>query len=166
MPRKMTEIGQMAAALDVVLKRQLPRMFRETLEDVGAHAEHRAKEDIIGRIRPLGQVGPFQAWAPLAESTIESKASQHLGKDGDPRTMLYATGELHDSINYKVYSGKKEVVLGTDCPHAGFLEYGTGKMPPRPFVAPAMYLTVAALYKSMETRLSRTLSGSQTFYRR
>ena len=46
------------------------------------------------------------------------------------------TGELIDSI--KVEKRKNTSILKIDADYAGYLEYGTSKMRPRPFILPAL----------------------------
>lgn len=163
---KLDSMRALANHLETIRTRQLPRMYREILDDVGEQTKKQAQDRIIGRISPLPQTGPFNAWEPLADATIESKSQQNLGKNGNPASMLYATGELHDSIEYHVSPARKEVQIGTDVAHAAPLEYGSSHMPPRPFMGPALFIVAERVYRKHETLLTRTLNGNQTFSRR
>lgn len=77
-----------------------------------------------------------EAWPALAESTVEQK--QRMGwtgrmSDTDP---LFARGELRASIGFT--ADQSGIVLGSRDPIAPFHEYGTSRMPPRPFIAPTV----------------------------
>ncbi len=98
------------------------------LEAAGELFERTAK-DMIGE--------EIAQWPPLAPSTVEEK--QLLGYTGrvsatDP---LYRTGELRASIGHHV-DGKR-VVLGSDDPVAEFHEFGTSRMPARPFIGATVF---------------------------
>ncbi|WP_439413088.1 phage virion morphogenesis protein [Enterobacter ludwigii] len=98
------------------------------LEVVARTIEEEAKEE-IGVYQPA--VGPFDAWAPLAESTKADRVRQGYSED-DP---LLRSGELRDSISHRVM-GLAAVVGSTD-DKAVWQEYGTDRIPPRPFIGPA-----------------------------
>lgn len=66
-------------------------------------------------------------WEPLAESTIARKG----GRD----TPLLETGEMRDSISHKVENNI--LYVGSDNPKANWHEYGTSRIPPRPFLSGA-----------------------------
>jgi hypothetical protein len=74
----------------------------------------------------------FSTWAPLAESTIASKARRGL----DPR-VLHATTRLRDSLTRKhdphqvLIIEPQFLVLGTNLDYAGYLQTGTRRMPAR-----------------------------------
>ena len=68
-----------------------------------------------------------------------SRALHEIGK----RAVVYArqncpvdTGELRRSIGYRV-SGNK-LTVGASAKHAPYVEHGTGRGPPRPFLRPAI----------------------------
>ena len=50
----------------------------------------------------------------------------------------YDTGNLENSINFKVDEGKKAVRVGTNVEYAIFQEKGTVKMQGQPFLTPAV----------------------------
>lgn len=103
--------------------------------NVGLHAaanviEKSAKEK-IGHYQ--GESGPFPEWAPLADATEDEKA--RLGYPlGAP---LERTGELRDSIEHEVVG--LEAVVGSKDPVAEWQEFGTDRIPPRPFIGPAAF---------------------------
>lgn len=102
---------------------------RKALEQVGVAVERTAKSE-FGDYQDA--VGPFPEWAELAESTKEERV--RLGfTENDP---LLRTGELRDSIDH--YVEELEVTIGTPSEIAEYHEFGTSKMPPRPFMGPAL----------------------------
>lgn len=77
--------------------------------------------------------GPFQDWAELAESTQEDRERKGYPTD-EP---LLREGDLRDSIQSEVHI--LEGVVGSKSPIAAYQEYGTDRIPPRPFIGPAAY---------------------------
>lgn len=78
-------------------------------------------------------IGPFQDWAPLADSTEAEKA--RLGYPVD--APLLRTGDMRDSIKHEV--GEFEAIIGSTDPKMVYHEFGTTKMPPRPVIGPALF---------------------------
>lgn len=91
----------------------------------------KAAKDEIGHYQDA--VGPFPAWAPLAESTEASKAA-HGYPSGAP---LLATGKMRDNITHAIEGN--DAVIGSPDERAVFHEFGTSKMPPRPVFGPAVF---------------------------
>jgi HK97 gp10 family phage protein len=78
--------------------------------------------------------GEYQAgWAPLARTTVTEK--ERLGFS-PPDNPLLRTGEIRESIGVTV--SPPAVTIGSADPIARYLEVGTSRMPPRPFLGPAM----------------------------
>ena len=71
-------------------------------------------------------------WPPLAESTLKAKAA--LGYEV-PKPLL-REGTLRDSIRAEVDGLNAEI--GTDDPIASIHEFGTNKIPARPFLTSAL----------------------------
>jgi HK97 gp10 family phage protein len=90
----------------------------ETMDKVGEVIKKTAKQ-AIGDPR-----NGFQ-WPPLKPETIARKASGN--------TPLLETGELRDSIGHTVIS-HDHVAIGSTDPKAIFHEFGTSRIPPRPFL--------------------------------
>jgi hypothetical protein len=84
----------------------------------------------IGTYQPA--IGPFPAWAPLADSTEDQKA--RMGYPAD--SPLLASGEMQASYTNEVQG--LEGVVGTPDPKALYHEIGTDRMPPRPVLGPAL----------------------------
>jgi len=73
-------------------------------------------------------------WPQLADSTQEERA--RLGYP--PNEPLLRTGELRDSIKHTVESADLGFV-GTNDAVAKYQEFGTSKIPPRPFLGGALH---------------------------
>lgn len=103
---------------------------------VGEHVVEAASEDIqetaIGMIGFYQQaIGPYPAWAPLADSTEAHKARMGY----EPDAPLLASGEMQRSIER--YIRGLEAVVGTQDEKMIYHEFGTRAMPPRPVLGPA-----------------------------
>jgi hypothetical protein len=85
----------------------------------------------IGHYQPA--VGPFQEWAPLAQSTEDEKA--RLGYPAD--APLERTLALHDSITHE--TEEWEATIGSTDQVMEYQEFGTDKIPPRPVIGTALY---------------------------
>jgi hypothetical protein len=84
-------------------------------------------------------------WADLQQSTIERKKRSNWGKGGDPSSPLWATGEYHDSIQFRI-SGHNKVRIFSELDFVQYLEVGTAKMSPRPVFKPAAKLVLKDFY--------------------
>jgi HK97 gp10 family phage protein len=115
-------LAQRAAATVTVL--------HEGLEAVARHVEKKAVEK-IGEYQE--EVGPFPAWTPLAPATIDDR----IAKGFSPDEPLLRTGEMRDSIKHEVDG--LEAIIGSQSPIAAYQEFGTEKIPPRPFIGPAAF---------------------------
>lgn len=113
------------------------------LEKASRVIEDAAKAE-IGHYQP--QVGPFPAWAPLAESTEQHKAAMGYPA-GAP---LLATGDMRENISHQVEGN--EAAVGSPDDRAVYHEFGTSRMPPRPIFGPAVFRN--------EERIQRILGGA------
>ena len=126
--KEFTSLGQFArhlATLEVAVALEL----RNGLETVARAVKEKAKDE-IGEYQAA--IGPFPAWAPLAESTVADR----VAKGYSPDEPLLRTGEMRDSIDKSV-SGM-EATIGSTSQIAVYQELGTDKIPPRPFLGPAV----------------------------
>lgn len=98
--------------------------FRVIVKEI----EETAKEE-IGVYQPA--YGPFDAWAPLAESTKADRVRKGFTED-DP---LFRSGKLRDSIQSEVVG--LAAIVGTKSEIGLWQEVGTARIPPRPFIGPA-----------------------------
>lgn len=90
----------------------------------------------IGELQPA--VGPFNAWAPLAESTVDAK--------GHDRPLI-DTGEMLASFQHEVDKRALEAIAGATDEKMIWHELGTSKMPARPVWGPAAYRCQEAIAK-------------------
>jgi HK97 gp10 family phage protein len=126
--KEFTSLGQFArhlATLEVAVALEL----RAGLDQVATAVKEKAKDE-IGEYQKA--IGPFPAWAPLAESTVADRVANGYSPD-EP---LLRTGEMRDSIDKSV-SGM-EATIGSTSQIAVYQELGTDKIPPRPFLGPAV----------------------------
>lgn len=126
------EFGSLAAFGLHMIEREVATVVAlgAGLEIIAQKIEETAKDE-IGMYQP--EVGPFQEWAPLADSTEDEKA--RLGYPAD--APLLRTGEMRDSIEHQVKG--LEAVIGSPSDKLYYQEFGTDKIPPRPVIGPAAY---------------------------
>jgi HK97 gp10 family phage protein len=80
-------------------------------------------------------------WPALSENTIARKArGGYLGQVSSTDPLL-RTGELKNSIRGRTFG--LVGILGSNSGVANHHEFGTSRMPPRPFIGPAMKQAVA-----------------------
>ena len=88
-----------------------------------------------------GAVGPFPRWQQLAPATQEERA--RLGYA--PNDPLYRDGTLARSIEFTIQGSTGHI--GSDLDIAVYQEVGTGRIPPRPFLGPALYVNEFKIHK-------------------
>lgn len=130
------------------------------LERVAEKVEETAKSE-IGTYQSA--VGPFPAWAELAEVTKEDRVSQGF-TENDP---LLRTGQMRDDITHEV--GGLEAVIGT--PETAetaqimiYQEFGTTKIPPRPVLGPAAYRNKASIEKLIGAAVVTGMIGADAIH--
>lgn len=103
-------------------------------------------------------VPPFRAWAPLADSTMDEKTNAGYAPPDNP---LLRTGEMRESIKHGAASvapnGSAVAVIGSDDPKAMMHEFGTSRMPPRPFIGAAMIEVEIFAKRELEKALALIL---------
>lgn len=104
-----------------------------------AELVEKTAQDEIGNYQPA--VGPFPAWAPLAESTKEDRVRLGYTPD-DP---LLRSGELRDSISHQVLG--LEAAIGSTSDIMVYQEFGTATIPPRPVLGPAAVHNLEKIHK-------------------
>lgn len=99
------------------------------LKKAAVLVENTAKEK-LGHYQPA--VGGFPAWAELADSTKKERLEQGY-TENDP---LLRSGALRDSISHEIEGNV--AAIGSTSDYAIDQEAGTNRIPPRPFLAPAL----------------------------
>lgn len=107
----------------------------------------------IGEYQPAA--GAFPAWAELAESTKADRVAKGFSED-EP---LLRTGDLRDSIKHEV--SEFEAVIGSESDIAAYQEFGTDKIPPRPFMGPALFNNSERIAKILGAAVAIGVSGGQ-----
>lgn len=101
------------------------------------------------------EVGPYPAWAALADSTEAEKA--RLGYPAD--APLEREGDLANSFRH-AREGDEGVVGSTD-PVMEYHEFGTTRMPPRPALGPALFNNKERIRKIMGRALVEAIVGGE-----
>ena len=120
----------------------------EVTVGAGMAAAEKLAKSFIGEQQP--------GWDDLAASTIEEKTA--LGYPV-PAPLL-REGELRDSIESEVETLGSEIVgaVYSDDPVAEWMEYGTSRVPPRPFIFPAVIQTLPEIEEALAETLARALT--------
>jgi phage gpG-like protein len=92
-------------------------------------------------------------WPPLAESTIADKERQGYTA---PAPLL-RTGELRDSIHTTI--GHHVAYVGSNNDKAVWHEFGTNRVPPRPFISKAAIESEELIHKITVKTVGRALAG-------
>ncbi|MDY7559965.1 hypothetical protein QN366_04815 [Pseudomonas sp. CCC3.2] len=125
------------------------------LEKCAKRIEKTAKDE-IGHYQ--SGIGPFAAWAPLADSTETRKAEKGYPAD----SPLLATGEMRDSITRKTHA--LEAVVGSTDPKMVYHEFGTPKIPPRPVLGPALLRNKEFIKKTIGHAAVSGLIGGKSIH--
>jgi hypothetical protein len=127
----------------------------EALEEACKQIEERAKEKIGHDEQPAA--GPFAAWKPLAQSTIEEKEYLGYVDHLSPNDSLLRTGEMRDSIEHKVIGHKGHV--GSNSESAFYQELGTASIPARSFLGGAAFELAPHIAKEIGIEFGAFLAG-------
>lgn len=71
----------------------------------------------------------------------------------------YRTGTLRRSIASEPGPGKMEVTIGTDVEYAPYLEFGTSRMSPRPYLRPAIEETLPEIGNHLAKAIEAIIEG-------
>lgn len=129
--------------------------MRDGLEDCAVKIEETAKSE-IGHYQSA--VGPFAAWADLAESTEAQKARKGYPADAP----LEASGAMRESITHKTES--LETVIGSTDPKMVFHESGTMKTPARAVMGPAVFRNKEYIRRVLGQATVRGLVGGSRIH--
>ena len=148
--------GALARALERV-SLKLPDSLGAAMEAAAVLVQETAKAE-IGTYQ-AADMGPFTSWAPLKESTVKEKRTLGYADDENDNPLL-RTGEMRDSISH-VYDWQRfTFVVGATSEIAVYQELGTSRgIPPRPFLAPALYRNIPEIRKIIGATIESTLAG-------
>lgn len=105
-------------------KKAIARVKEKTLKEIGKEQVELTQERIrSSKTDPMGR-----PWAPWSLATLR----QRQREGNQSRGLLYRTGALLTSIQYSVKDNILKIF--TKVPYAQHLQYGTPKMPARPFI--------------------------------
>ena len=104
------------------------------------------------------EVGPFQNWAELADSTEADKVRKGYETDAP----LLRQGDLRDSIEHEVVG--KEAVIGSKSDIAEYQEFGTPTIPPRPFIGPAAFRNKDKIQKILGNAILEGITGGEAIH--
>jgi HK97 gp10 family phage protein len=147
-------LGAFAAHL-MVLDVKVKAAQTNALEHVAQVIEKTAKGE-LGTYQP--EVGPFQDWVELAESTKEQRVRQGYSKD-DPGLR---SGKMRDSIQH--HTSGSSAVVGSNDENLVFFEFGTEKQPPRPVLGPAVVHNEKAIKRILGQATVKGLIGGDVVH--
>jgi phage gpG-like protein len=128
----MLEFASLGAFQNHVTQTMIPAVHSHLghgLEAVAERIENTARKK-FGHYQP--EVGHFPSWPELADFTKQDRIEKGFSEN-DP---LLRTGELRDSMGHAVQGF--DAVIGSTSDVAVYQELGTNKIPPRPFLGPAV----------------------------
>ncbi len=99
----------------------------------------------------------YAGWAALADSTIKQKQARGQTGRVSATDPLFATGELRATIAYQVEG--YTAIVGTPDKVGVYQEFGTSRMPPRPFLAPAAHRSAHGVVNAIGDAITKTLAG-------
>ena len=104
----------------------------------------------------------FKDNSNLVLSALEDALNRSLEKIGERAEELAKkecpvdTGRLRDSITHTVNTEAKTVTVSSDVEYSPYVELGTSKMPPKPFLKPAMMESAKELSQILERELKNS----------
>lgn len=133
------------------LHHAVQREAEKALEKAAKLIEKTAKEE-LGYYQP--GIGPFPAWQQLAQSTLAAHALYGVGD-----TPLVLHGGLYNSIEHEVRG--PTAIIGTKLDIGAYQEFGTSRIPPRPFMGPAALRNAEKIKKLFgEALVSGVMGGN------
>ena len=112
---------------------------------IKSYRVERQKEIIGGLQKALEEIGRL----------IEKQAGKNVSKTGNEHPQI-KTGNLLGSITHQIGDG--EVVIGTNVKYGEYLEHGTSRMPPYPWLYPAVELRKPEIIEILKSSGARDVS--------
>lgn len=147
-------LGDLALHLAALPAMQVVEL-QHGLEKCAKKIEQTAKDE-IGHYQQAA--GPFPAWADLADSTEQEKASKGYPVDAP----LLRTGEMRDSITHEVHG--LEAVVGSKNKKLFYNELGTLTIPPRPVIGPAAFRNMGFILRTIGHAAVSGLVGGERIH--
>lgn len=136
------QIAELKPAVEVALREGAPLIESIAREELGSYQPAVA-----------GFGYGFPAWEDLAQSTIDDKE-----RNGWPTpSPLLRVGELRESIHAEATG--LSLIVGSNDPIVKFQEFGTSRIPPRPFIGPALIEGIPLVGALIAKAMKRLLSG-------
>ncbi|WP_020472360.1 hypothetical protein [Zavarzinella formosa] len=107
------------------------------------------------------QIGPFVAWAELAEPTRADRVRKGYSEDNP----LLRSGETRDSIGTVISADGLEAQAGSNSDVLLYQELGTAHVPPRSTLGGAMARKLPQIREILGASLVAGLAGEQVFNR-
>ena len=104
---------------------------------VKSYRKEREREILDGLQKGLEKVGRI----------VEKQAGENVSKTGNEHPQI-KTGNLLGSITHE--TGEGEVVIGTNVKYGKYLEHGTSRMPPYPWLFPAVELKKPEIIEALK----------------
>jgi hypothetical protein len=94
----------------------------------------------------------------MNENTLNCGASSHATNIAGYQPLLL-TGGLKGSIEYIVHPAESMVEIGTNDPKAKYQELGAAGVPPRPFLAPALFEVMGDMQTEIPALIASAIIG-------
>ena len=138
------------------LKRTVPLLRNEIAKSLEL-CSHKVRSDI------QSSMAHTERNMEVSYFTNNRRKAHHPSMPGNPPAP--DTGNLRNSIRYEITAGTTEsyAIIGTtqkDPPYGEYLEYGTKKMKPRPWLRPAMKNNEEWIRKTIANAVIRALRGA------
>ena len=110
---------------------------------IKSYRKEREKEIIDGLQKSMERVGAL----------VERQAKENVTKTGSEHPQVQ-TGRLRSSIIHQVTSEGNEIVaeIGTNVEYGKYLEFGTSRMPPYPWLFPAVEMKRPEIIEALKGR--------------
>lgn len=148
--REFSDLASFAAHF-ATLHHHIQEEAERALKKAALLIEKSAKVE-LGYYQP--GVGPYPAWAQLAQSTLATHALYGVGD-----TPLMLTGALYASIEHEIQG--PTAIIGTKSEIGAYQEFGTARIPPRPFMGPAVYTNIDKIKAIFRRGLVSGLMGGK-----